>query len=384
MLIDYANNPPAKQFADEHIVEDAFNIDIVYRISKDKSANLIISVAADTANLVAVRTAEMLNLPRPYSYKNAVQSSDKNTMKRKLINNNIPTSNYVRLASIEELHDYNYEYPIVAKPSHGYGSKGVRLISDEKDLRAFTSKAFASSLDKKVLVEQFTEGIELNVYSYIHDGSVQVLSLSEKVRINATKEAVLQSAGSISPARVSSEVHELIQKTIQKIADAFQFKNTVLLTQLIVKPNNEISILELTPRVGGGVGFKIVESLTGIDIIDVMVDCFLNKNKALTVQTKDVKIAVINIYAKPSVINMVVGLDGLLKENIITEYYLNRTRGDQTSPNYSSSDRIAMVLIKDDTYKGLLDKVQSTIKRVEVKDINNEQVFDNEIYKRFH
>src|SRR5690554_5886296 len=92
VLIDYFENPPAKLYADEHVMASTLDKEAVLEISKQKEASLVISAYIDQANVTACYVAEKLNLPHPYSYETSLNVTNKLLMKNLMINNNIPTS----------------------------------------------------------------------------------------------------------------------------------------------------------------------------------------------------------------------------------------------------------------------------------------------------
>ena len=53
ILVDYAENPLAKDYADEHIQESSLDKEKVFKIARDRKVNLVISTCSDQANVTA-------------------------------------------------------------------------------------------------------------------------------------------------------------------------------------------------------------------------------------------------------------------------------------------------------------------------------------------
>ena len=63
ILLDYLDNPPAKQYADEHIKESTLDKDAVLEVAKQKNAAIVISTCVDQANSICCYVAEKLKMP---------------------------------------------------------------------------------------------------------------------------------------------------------------------------------------------------------------------------------------------------------------------------------------------------------------------------------
>ncbi len=102
ILVDYYENPPAKEFADLHIKESTLDEDKVLEIAKQYNADLTISGCIDQANKTACYVLEKMGQFCPYSYQKASEITAKSYMKRIMIENGIPTGKYM---SVEKTYD---------------------------------------------------------------------------------------------------------------------------------------------------------------------------------------------------------------------------------------------------------------------------------------
>ena len=192
-LLDYAKNSLARGLEDEYILESIFDKEKVLEVAKKLNVDLVISTCSGQANVTACYVAEKLGLPKPYSYETALNVTDKTLMKTKMNSAGIPTSEF---SILEDSIDYeldNFDFPLVVKPADVYGSKGVRKVENSKELNLFIKKAFDISRSNKVIVEEFVDGKEINIYMYIQNGKPYLLLLSEKIKIPFDNEyAVMQ------------------------------------------------------------------------------------------------------------------------------------------------------------------------------------------------
>lgn len=95
VLIDYFDNPPAKEVADEHVKISTLDKEAVLEYARNVGANLVISTSVDQANAICCYVNEKLGLPSPYCYETALDMTDKTRMKQIMKENGIPTAEYI-------------------------------------------------------------------------------------------------------------------------------------------------------------------------------------------------------------------------------------------------------------------------------------------------
>ena len=84
-LLDYLQNPPAKQYADHHIIESTLDPEAVLREAIKIKADLVISACVDQANITACYVMEKLGHKPPYSFETAKRITNKGVMKEVML-----------------------------------------------------------------------------------------------------------------------------------------------------------------------------------------------------------------------------------------------------------------------------------------------------------
>ena len=135
VLIDYYENPPAKKYADKHVVASTLDVEAVKRIALMEKADLVCTACTDQALLTVAQVSEELLLPCYISYQTALNVTNKSYMKKVLKEFNIPTSQYAILDSFD-----NIEIIDIWKTSDARGDEQskwynvlLRKISKEKE-----------------------------------------------------------------------------------------------------------------------------------------------------------------------------------------------------------------------------------------------------------
>src|SRR5439155_10301594 len=70
----------------------------------------------------------------------------------------------------------------VLKPADSGGQRGVFRLESMDDLDAHLHAALAEAAGGEVVIEEFFDGLELNGIAIVRDGTVDVLTLSDRLR----------------------------------------------------------------------------------------------------------------------------------------------------------------------------------------------------------
>lgn len=382
ILIDFLPHPPAKNYADEHLIISTLNKEKVLQIAEQRNAKLIISSCVDQANVTACYVAEKLNLPHPYSYEVAFIISNKLSMKKRMVDKGIPTSKFVEVDDLKNLNNHNLNFPLIVKPSDSNSSKGVRKALNNDELYEFAKSAFAISRDNKIIVEEFKEGREIGVDCYIEKGKAIIIMTRERIKISDENISTQQILGSFWPANLTEKNLIKIKNIATNIAKVFNLDNTPLMIQAILN-EDEINIIEFAPRIGGGENYRIISELTGFDIINASINSYLSLQfKIELIKSPDI-IFDNYIYAEPGIFGELTGHKVLLEKKIIEYFNVYKKKGTTIGSEMSSNNRIGALTFKASTRIDILDKIKEAINIIDVLDIDGNPIMIKNIYNPF-
>ena len=137
ILVDYLENPPAREHADLHLRESTLDPEAVLRIARETGAALVIATCVDQANVIACQVSETLGLPHPYSYETAATIANKGLMKARLIAHGMPTARFVHVRNADAPDIGELRFPLVVKPADSNGSAGVRRADTPEQLTEY-------------------------------------------------------------------------------------------------------------------------------------------------------------------------------------------------------------------------------------------------------
>ena len=177
-LVDYAKNPVAKPYADEHLCISTMDIDAVLSAAIDNNVDMIMVACGDQPLPVMAYVSEQLNLPCYLSYEQTLNLTNKVRMKEMMKAHGIPTAAFKSYSSMDNVDTSGLQYPLIVKPADCNGSKGVRKIGNKTELLPFLKNAIDLSRTHTAIVEEYKIGIEISVDAYVKEGKEEVLMTS--------------------------------------------------------------------------------------------------------------------------------------------------------------------------------------------------------------
>lgn len=361
VLVDYFQNPPAKEYADIHVVASTLDDVKVKEIAQEYGADLICTACTDQALLTVAKVSEELNLPCYISYQTALNVTNKTYMKQRMTQCSIPTSRYITTREVNLSQFADFEFPLVVKPADCNSSKGVIKVHDMVQLEEKLVEAISFSRTRTAIVEEFKEGDEVSADFYIEGSNVKYLSATSSLKIKNRNSFTIKS--SVYPV-ITQEQKEKIISLAQDIADAFNLNDCPLLIQMIVN-GDEVNVIEFSARMGGGSKYHLIKVLSGVDIMSKYVDLILG-DKPVVNPSDQVKYARMNyVYCNPGILDRVEGFETLLADKVIDKSFVYKTRGMSITAAATSGDRAAGYLITAESQQELAKKeavVESVLK----------------------
>lgn len=169
---------------------------------------------------------ELLDLPYTGCgfYQSALTFSKRDTLSV-LGKFDIPKANSVYVTKGQEIDGEKIAktlgFPFFVKPNQSGSSLGVSMVKELSELDKALAFAFAE--DKDILIESQLKGVEISVGVMKLNGNTRVLGITEIVSGNDFfdyEAKYLGKSEEITPARLSQEVSELVEKSAAKIYEA--------------------------------------------------------------------------------------------------------------------------------------------------------------------
>ena len=139
-----------------------------------------------------------------------------------------------------------------------------------------------------------------------------------------------------------------------------------MLIQLLTDDKRE-SVLEFSARTGGGAKYLLLKMATGFDPITAVIDLTLGKKPTVGEIRSESKLLTNEfLYAYPGVFDHLEGFEELKQEGVIAEYWQFKWSGAEILHATTSSDRVASITIKADTFEELVSKHNEAAGRIKM------------------
>ena len=381
ILIDYYPHPFAADYADKHIQESTLDKAKVMEIAQKEGAELVITTCMDHANVTACYVSEQLGLPHPYSVETALAVTDKVIMKQKMHENNIPTSDFYIVHSVNEAFPMRIQYPVIIKPTDRNGSKGVHRAETDEEAKQFIEEALKTSFSNSAIIEGFNIGDEIQVDCFANDNGADVIMTRIKQKIkNTENQLVQQSLGSIFPAPLDDESKQQVQEIADKIATSFQLKNTPFFYQANLTADG-IKVIEFAARVAGGLSYFILKKITGYDPVDCAMLSWMGKPVHPKTKQQKKMYSTNLIYMNAGTFSHIQGFEDLKKKGIITDSFCFLHKGDIVDADLQSGNRVGAFIVEADSEDELKQKMKYAIQYIDIIDIDGTKKMRKEFYR---
>lgn len=345
VLVDYFENPPAKEYVSRHYMESTLDVEKVKEIAVSENVELILTACTDQALYTMAKVSEEMGLPCYLSFEQAKEVTNKKMMKEKMVQYGIPTAKY---EIIKKSGDVSYDrdeldFPCIVKPVDANSSKGVKKAESMEEMPAAIKYALQFSRSGEVIVEEYIEGEELSVDAWINEGETEILCISTSVKLKENKNA-FTIAQSRYPCIISDLEKENIVKIVSDIGKAFGIKNSPMLVQML-RNRSGMTVIEFSARTGGGTKYKLIEEVSGRNVIGDLVELTLG-GKVEKKSYHFPKVIHMNYqYCIPGKVRRFMGFDIAKKKGYIEDYFIYKKTGAQIAGAENSSDRVSGYMV---------------------------------------
>lgn len=342
LLVDMSDKVRAIPYADRFLKISTMDKDAVLKAAREEKIDYILTACGDQPLSTMAYVATEMGLSTYLTEQDVRDLTNKRFMKDKMLLSGIPTSKHIYIDKSWDGKLPDFTYPLVVKPVDSNGSKGVKKVFSRNELDTSLQEAFRYSLSGDVIIEEFKEGEELSVDVYVEGTTAKLLSItaSKKIQENKDSFTIIQS---YYPAPTDyNEEHVL--EICQKIAYAWHLHDTPLLVQMIQK-GDSYNVLEFSARMGGGSKYRLIQVLSGVDIMKVYVEMVMGEKPHVEPKKQYNNAIMSYIYCYPGVYKSVEGLDELKTRGVILDYFIYRGADSLIEKSNTSSDRAAGFLV---------------------------------------
>lgn len=340
--------------ADRSYVMNIKDVPALLAVARKEKINGVITIASEVTIPIVARICDALKLPG-LSREVAAKCHDKELMRKAFYAHGVPSPKSLAAYSASELAAVakGFRFPVVIKPSDSAGSRGVRMIQEPGNLESAYNLAVGYSSDRKVLIEEFMEGVEVSVEAFVVRGKVHIIVLSDKIR---SDPPVLTDTEITFPSAYDAKTQKKIIAVAKRAIEAVGVQDAPIHLELMMTKDGPVPV-ELAAR---GPGFKlftdIIPTITGIDVVRAAIELALGKKPALK-RTKRKASVIRFLDTHDGIVESIRGLDEARRVPDIYEVELYVKHGDKTHRLTSGAERIGHIISIANTRKRALQAV---------------------------
>lgn len=246
----------------------------IERFARDCPIDAIVSVD-DSATVLAALASTRLGLASN-SPEAALAARDKHVMRDLLLEGGVPVPGYRAFpADVDETKlSRELTYPVVVKPTHLSGSRGVIRANDPDEfVSAIHRTRQVIELDGQrldastVLVEEFIPGFEVALEGLLDNGRLKVLALFDKP--DPLDGPYFEETIYVTPSRLPADVQQSIADCTSDAAKALGLQQGPVHAELRVNEHGPW-IIEVAGRSIGGLCSTVLEFGTGLALEDLI------------------------------------------------------------------------------------------------------------------
>jgi len=263
-------NPEAAGLAEADAAEvvDFVDLAAVIEVARRHGVDGALTVSADRAVPVVAAVAGELGLPG-IGRETAHLMTHKVAMRRRLAEGGVPQPQFAAIRAWREAAAAadTVGFPAVLKPADSGGQRGVFLLRSFADLERHFHAALAESPSGETILEEFTDGLELNGLVVAREGEPYPLLLSDRLRPDGVGFGV----GWIHsyPSRLFGDALEEAERVALRAVRTLGLRDGIAFPQLIVTDDGRALVVEVAARIPGGQMADLAFHALGVDLVRI-------------------------------------------------------------------------------------------------------------------
>ncbi|MEK4530991.1 ATP-grasp domain-containing protein [Solibacillus sp. FSL K6-1554] len=280
IVCDYVEESPGYEYAHEYYNISTTDKERVLSLAKSLKIDGIVCYAAESGLLTVAYVAEQLKLTsHPYKSVEILTNKDLFRTFQKENKFNVPRAEGFN--SLEEAKAYfkHFNMPVMIKPVDSSGSKGVSKIASIDQLEEKVELALSFSNSKRFIIEEYIEnyGPHIGGDGFSVDGKLVFRCFSnEYFSTNCINPFV--PVLTTWPYSKSKHIQEKIHNEIQRVLDLLNMKTGSYNFDIRIDKNEDVYLIEITPRNGGDWNPEAIRYATGIDLLEYTIKAALGED----------------------------------------------------------------------------------------------------------
>jgi biotin carboxylase len=365
---------PAKLIADEFWMNNIFDIDNIVQRCKEEKVDGVITFCIDPTQIPYQRICEKLNLPCYGTKEQFRIFTNKQLFKDFCKKYNV---NVIPEYSRNDIINNNVNYPVLVKPTDSRGSRGINICYNQEEVLNAMNIASNESLDKGVIIEQYFNDAHDMSFAYMVVNKIPYLvKIGDRILGDKKDNLQCQQMAAILPSKYKQQYIELVEPNVKEMIKGLGLEFGAVFLQGFWK-GNKVYMYDPGLRFPGTDFDVVTKEVTGFDAMKSFVrfaltgdinSCYGDINLAYNYNDKFCLILSVSI--KAGVIDIIEGIEEIVKHPYVIDYYQRYHKGDVISNYGDIRQRVLEFVMYIPNYneiKNFIDFVYKTLKIIDTQ-----------------
>lgn len=371
----------AKQIADEAWMESTANVDKLAELIKRNNITGITTGVHEFNINRMLDLSEKLSIPCFCTRDTWKYCDNKSDFKALCRENDIPIAN---THSLREVSESNRDlFPLIVKPVDSSSSKGFHICNNIDELQEYYAKAKGISPSGTVLIEDYIPYDTVIIHYTMVNGKCIYSGISDKISVRFKNTGASVMGIQTFPSKGEKEYLADIDKKAQQMFENADFKEGPIWVEAFYDGKDKFIFNEMGYRFGGSLTYYPVKYFSGINQLDLMLDCSLGiSHKDFKIPAKpevDKKYCILPIHIKPGKITETIGMDTVLNNPDIHTFVPVHFEGEEIKDWGSAQQVYAYIHILYKDKQDLRNSVEFIFDNLKVLDENGENMIYTQI-----
>ena len=361
---DNVPNNPGHKLADKSYKISTTEKEAVLNIACQEKINGIIAACTDVAVPTAAYVAERLSLPGP-PLETANIVIDKLAFREFLGNHRFPVPEFYPIIPDFSLDGLFQESNWIIKPDRSSGCKGIFILRSEEDFYQRLPETLSFSPMGRAVLERYIEGFQGTCEGILKNGELALTLVLDRQTAPFPYTATW---GHHVPTKLAPHFKERLFSILKDIWRILRVTDGPFDCDFVVS-NDEVYILELTPRIGGNSITKLLQRAIDFDIIEYSVKQVCGDQGILPdpIQTRPTAIVLLGVLENGHLIYDEKEAELLQKEDWIDSLSIDINIGDSVKPFIHGRNRNGEAIVFGKDRDDLDAKVIELKRRLSLK-----------------
>lgn len=262
--------------------------------------------------------------------------------------------------------------PVIIKPCAGSGSIGVRLCSNPAEIHEHLGylleqeTLIAINSNTPLLIQEYIEGSEYSVESLSYGGRHKIIGITKKY---LSDPPLFIESGHDFPAVCDSRIKEIIENSVNLALNCVGYTVGPAHTEVRIS-DQKAYIIEINPRLAGGMIPSLIKAATGVDLIKQTVNLLLGKDLELQSNKNrfaSIRFFIANSSGKIKHLRCTQDLDRPPIATQVQQFKFTKQEGDSIALKGDYRDRLGYVITQEESLEKSAEAAQKILQKVEIQ-----------------